>query len=36
MTLRLDFTGDLAGKFSGTAYTASSTSVSGSFTLSAP
>ena len=36
MTLRLDFTGDLAGKFSGTAYTTSSTSVSGSFTLSAP
>jgi peptidyl-prolyl cis-trans isomerase A (cyclophilin A) len=34
MVLRFDFTGPLAGKFTGTAYTASPFSVSGSFSLS--
>jgi cyclophilin family peptidyl-prolyl cis-trans isomerase len=36
MTLRLDFTGDLVGKLTGTAYTTPSQSVTGTFTLSAP
>ena len=36
MTLRLDFSGETAGTFTGTAYTSPTLAVSGTFSLSAP